>query len=95
MLDNPKHDAIAKLDARVNRSLYPTFLTPADVAEILNKKMSWVYVALKDGALKGVHVGGNLRIKDDELKRYIASLPIATFEPNRAAKPLTSANRAG
>jgi len=47
------------------------FLTPEDVAEILNVEASTIRKWLREGILKGVKFGGLWRIPEDELEEFI------------------------
>jgi excisionase family DNA binding protein len=68
---------------------FEALLSVAEVADILNKKTSWVYVALKDRAIRAIHVGGSTRVRASELKKFVDSLPVAEFEPNRVTPVVT------
>jgi excisionase family DNA binding protein len=64
---------------------FDALLSVAEVADVLSKKKSWVYEALKADALRAVRVGGSTRVQASELKRFIEALPAAEFRPNRTA----------
>jgi excisionase family DNA binding protein len=52
------------------------FLTPADVAEVLNISMSQTMALLRSGELEGIKVGGRgqWRVERDKLESYIARM---------------------
>lgn len=51
----------------------PRFLTPVDVAEILNTSLAQVMALIKDGDLMSIQIGGRRqhRIEVSELEAYI------------------------
>jgi len=55
------------------------YLTPAEVAVELRVSAPTIYRLLGRGGLKGVRVGGQLRVDRDELSRYLEAN--ATKEP--------------
>ncbi|MGH8960944.1 MAG: helix-turn-helix domain-containing protein [Jatrophihabitantaceae bacterium] len=52
------------------------FLTPADVAEVLNISMSQTMALLRGGELAGIKIGGRgqWRVERDKLESYIARM---------------------
>jgi excisionase family DNA binding protein len=52
------------------------FLTPADVAEVLNISMSQTMALLRSGELEGIKIGGRgqWRVERDKLETYIARM---------------------
>lgn len=52
------------------------FLTPADVAEVLNISMSQTMALLRSGELEGIKIGGRgqWRVERDKLEAYIARM---------------------
>lgn len=66
------------------------FLTPADVAEVLNISMSQTMALLRSGELVGIKIGGRgqWRVERDKLEDYIGRM----YEQTRdfvAAHPFT------
>ena len=68
----------------------PRFLTPADVAEVLNVSVSQVMALLRSGELVGVKIGGRgqWRVEADRLEDYIARIYTETAD-YVAQHPLT------
>jgi excisionase family DNA binding protein len=50
----------------------PSFLTPKEVADFLNVKVSRVYTILLNGKLRAVRAGSNWRITPEGLQQYLA-----------------------
>jgi len=48
-----------------------TYLTPLEVAEILKVSRITVYRWIKDGKLKAVKPGGVVRIRKEDLRKFI------------------------
>ena len=40
-----------------------------EVAEVLKVSEKWVYEKIREGKIKSVNLGGNIRISEDELNR--------------------------
>lgn len=69
------------------------FLTPADVAEVLNISMSQTMALLRSGHLEGIKIGGRgqWRVERDKLENYIARM----YDQTRdfvSAHPFTEAD---
>lgn len=66
------------------------FLTPADVAEVLNISMSQTMALLRTGELQGIKIGGRgqWRVEREKLESYIARMYDQTRE-FVAAHPVT------
>lgn len=66
------------------------FLTPADVAEVLNISMSQTMALLRSGELEGIKIGGRgqWRVERDKLEAYIGRMYDQTRE-FVAAHPFT------
>jgi excisionase family DNA binding protein len=58
------------------------FLTPADVADVLNVSLSQVMALLRSGELVGVKIGGRgqWRVESDRLEEYIARMYAETAD---------------
>jgi excisionase family DNA binding protein len=58
------------------------FLTPADVAEVLNISMSQTMALLRTGELEGIKIGGRgqWRVEREKLESYIARMYDQTRE---------------
>jgi excisionase family DNA binding protein len=71
------------------------FLTPADVAEVLNISMSQTMALLRSGDLEGIKIGGRgqWRVGRDKLEAYIGRMYDQTRE-FVAAHPFTDAAEA-
>jgi excisionase family DNA binding protein len=69
------------------------FLTPADVAEVLNISMSQTMALLRTGELEGIKIGGRgqWRVEREKLESYIARMYDQTRE-FVAAHPVTEAD---
>lgn len=63
----------------------PRFLTPVDVAEILNTSLAQVMALIKDGDLVSIQIGGRRqhRIEVSELEAYIQR----EYDNSRARRP--------
>jgi excisionase family DNA binding protein len=46
-------------------------LSVAEVGGLLGMGRSWVYQQIKSGELPGVHLGGSVKVKREDLERYI------------------------
>ena len=46
-------------------------LSVAEVGELLGMGRSWVYQQIKGGELPSVHLGGNVKVKREDLEEYI------------------------
>jgi len=60
----------------------PRFLTPADVADVLNVSVPQVMALLRSGELRGVKIGGKgeWRVENQALEDYIAAAYVSTEE---------------
>lgn len=65
-----------RADCHTVRMAADRFLTPADVAEVLNISMSQTMALLRSGDLEGIKVGGRgqWRVERDKLETYIARM---------------------
>lgn len=46
-------------------------LTPADAAQLLVVKTSWIYEAVRDGRLPCVRIGRHIRFLRSDLERFV------------------------
>ena len=46
-------------------------LSVAEVGELLGMGRSWIYQQIKSGDLPGVHLGGSVKVKREDLERFI------------------------
>jgi len=60
-----------------------SLLTPEQVAEALQIKPRTIREWLRNGSLPGVKVGRSLRVRRQDLKRYLQGLPPAGKEGSR------------
>lgn len=72
------------------------FLTPADVAEVLNISMSQTMALLRTGELEGIKIGGRgqWRVEREKLESYIARMYDQTRE-FVAAHPMSETEDGG
>lgn len=72
-MDNRAH---AGTDCHTGPMAVDRFLTPADVAEVLNVSMSQTMALLRSGELTGIKIGGRgqWRVERAKLEDYIARM---------------------
>ncbi len=66
-VQGPLHEGIS--EPVYKRSLQ--LLSVQDVAGLLGMGRSWVYQQIKSGDLPGVHLGGSVKVKREDLERFI------------------------
>ena len=76
----------------------PLLLTPEEAAKLLSVGRTTVYVLIKAGDLRPVHIGRSCRISRAELERYVRMLQnppqAAPAQHHRRSQP-KSANQSG
>ena len=55
----------------------PMLWTPAQTARMMNISRSQIYILLKRGELKSVHIGRSRRIAKDQVHQFIENLKVA------------------
>ena len=66
-----------ELDNQINT--FEKLLKPIEVANFLNISRAYAYQLLKKGEIPTVHIGNAIRVRPDDLQRYIIENLISSY----------------